>query len=232
MKKFLCACLAMLVLLCGAALAEHFRCELPEGAYVSDTTPLQEGDNLLLATYGGLYRVPLTGGDAEKLADVPNSVSHSVLRRDAEGQLTLTGIGYDANWNELLVTYTLNADNAWELTSRWDVREALDDENAGVGDLLVSDKAIYLTLRVEGKPQQLIYENLETSEVRQIGSFTDEEWSEVKLFLRGDTLCNPEGDYDKQTLTLHTFDPATAKSAKKRTRRRLCHFGRRTICAM
>ena len=49
--------------LCGTALAENFRCELPEGAYVSDTTPLQEGDNLLLATYGGLYRVPLTGGD-------------------------------------------------------------------------------------------------------------------------------------------------------------------------
>lgn len=215
MKKVLCACLAMLVLLCGAALAEDFRCELPEGAYVSDTTPLQEGDNLLLATYGGLYRVPLTGGDAEKLADVPNSVSHQVLRRDAEGQLTLTGIGYDADWNELLVTYTLNAENAWELTSRWDVREALDDENAGVGDLLVSDKAIYLTLRVEGKPQQLIYENLETSEVRQIGSFTDEEWSEVKLFLRGDTLCNPEGDYDKQMLTLHTFDPATGKVGKE-----------------
>lgn len=215
MKKILCACLAMLVLLCGAALAENFRCELPEGAYVSDTTPLQEGDNLLLATYGGLYRVPLTGGDAEKLADVPNSVSHQVLRRDAEGQLTLTGIGYDADWNELLVTYTLNADNAWELTSRWDVREALDDENAGVGDLLVSDKAIYLTLRVEGKPQQLIYENLETSEVRQIGSFTDEEWSETKLFLRGDTLCNPEGDYDKQTMTLHTFDPATGKVGKE-----------------
>lgn len=215
MKKFLCACLAMLVLLCGAALAENFRCELPEGAYVSDTTPLQEGDNLLLATYGGLYRVPLTGGDAEKLADVPNSVSHQVLRRDAEGQLTLTGIGYDADWNELLVTYTLNADNAWELTSRWDVREALDDESSGVGDLLVSDKAIYLTLRVEGKPQQLIYENLETSEVRQIGSFTDEEWSETKLFLRGDTLCNPEGDYDKQTLTLHTFDPATGKVGKE-----------------
>ena len=215
MKKVLCACLAMLVLLCGAALAENFRCELPDGAYVSDTTPLQEGDNLLLATYGGLYRVPLTGGDAEKLADVPNSVSHQVLRRDAEGQLTLTGIGYDADWNEQLVTYTLNADNAWELTSRWDVREALDDENAGVGDLLVSDKAIYLTLRVEGKPQQLIYENLETSEVRQIGSFTDEEWSETKLFLRGDTLCNPEGDYDKQTLTLHTFDPATGKVGKE-----------------
>lgn len=215
MKKVLCVCLAMLVLLCGAAMAENFRCELPEGAYVSDTTPLQEGDNLLLATYGGLYRVPLTGGDAEKLADVPNSVSHQVLRRDAEGQLTLTGIGYDADWNELLVTYTLNADNAWELTSRWDVREALDDENAGVGDLLVSDKAIYLTLRVEGKPQQLIYENLETSEVRQIGSFTDEEWSETKLFLRGDTLCNPEGDYDKQTLTLHTFDPATGKVGKE-----------------
>lgn len=215
MKKVLCACLAMLVLLCGAAMAEDFRCELPEGAYVSDTTPLQEGDNLLLATYGGLYRVPLTGGDAEKLADVPNSVSHQVLRRDAEGQLTLTGIGYDDNWQEQLVTYTLNADNAWELTSRWDVREALDDENAGVGDLLVSDKAIYLTLRVEGKPQQLIYENLETSEVRQIGSFTDEEWSETKLFLRGDTLCNPEGDYDKQTLTLHTFDPATGKVGKE-----------------
>lgn len=215
MKKILCACLAMLVLLCGAAMAENFRCELPEGAYVSDTTPLQEGDNLLLATYGGLYRVPLTGGDAEKLADVPNSVSHQVLRRDAEGQLTLTGIGYDDNWNELLVTYTLNADNAWELTSRWDVREALDDENAGVGDLLVSDKAIYLTLRVEGKPQQLIYENLETSEVRQIGSFADEEWSETKLFLRGDTLCNPEGDYDKQTLTLHTFAPATGKVGKE-----------------
>mgnify|MGYP004652083369 FL=1 len=215
MKKVLCVCLAMLVLLCGAAMAENFRCELPEGAYVSDTTPLQEGDNLLLATYGGLYRVPLTGGDAEKLADVPNSVSHQVLRRDAEGQLTLTGIGYDADWNELLVTYTLNADNVWELTSRWDVREALDDENAGVGDLLVSDKAIYLTLRVEGKPQQLIYENLETSEVRQIGSFTDEEWSETKLFLRGDTLCNPEGDYDKQTLTLHTFDPATGKVGKE-----------------
>lgn len=215
MKKFLCACLAMLVLLCGAAMAEDFRCELPDGAYVSDTTPLQEGDNLLLATYGGLYRVPLTGGDAEKLADVPNSVSHQVLRRDAEGQLTLTGIGYDADWNELLVMYTLNADNAWELTSRWDVREALDDESSGVGDLLVSDKAIYLTLRVEGKPQQLIYENLETSEVRQIGSFTDEEWSETKLFLRGDTLCNPEGDYDKQTLTLHTFDPATGKVGKE-----------------
>lgn len=215
MKKVLCVCLAMLVLLCGAAVAENFRCELPEGAYVSDTTPLQEGDNLLLATYGGLYRVPLTGGDAEKLADVPNSVSHQVLRRDAEGQLTLTGIGYDDNWQEQLVTYTLNADNAWELTSRWDVREALDDENAGVGDLLVSDKAIYLTLRVEGKPQQLIYENLETSEVRQIGSFADEEWSETKLFLRGDTLCNPEGDYDKQTLTLHTFDPATGKVGKE-----------------
>lgn len=215
MKKVLCACLAMLMLLCGTALAENFRCELPDGAYVSDTTPLQEGDNLLLATYGGLYRMPLTGGDAEKLADVPNSVSHQVLRRDAEGQLTLTGIGYDDNWQEQLVTYTLNADNAWELTSRWDVREALDDEITGVGDLLVSDKAIYLTLRVEGKPQQLIYENLETSEVRQIGSFADEEWSETKLFLRGDTLCNPEGDYDKQTLTLHTFDPATGEVGKE-----------------
>ena len=43
MKKFLCACLAMLVLLCGAAMAEHFRCELPEGAWLGDTTPLREG---------------------------------------------------------------------------------------------------------------------------------------------------------------------------------------------
>lgn len=215
MKKVLCMCLAMLVLLCGAALAENFRCELPEGEWLGDTAPLREGDALLLAGGKALYRVSLADGSAEKLADVPNSVSHQVLRRDAEGQLTLTGIGYDADWNELLVTYTLNADNAWELTSRWNVREALDDENAGVGDLLVSDKAIYLTLRVEGKPQQLIYENLETSEVRQIGSFTDEEWSETKLFLRGDTLCNPEGDYDKQTLTLHTFDPATGKVGKE-----------------
>lgn len=215
MKKVLCVCLAMLVLLCGAALAENFRCELPEGEWLGDTAPLREGDALLLAGGKALYRVSLADGSAEKLADVPNSVSHQVLRRDAEGQLTLTGIGYDADWNELLVTYTLNADNAWELTSRWDVREALDDENAGVGDLLVSDKAIYLTLRVEGKPQQLIYENLETSEVRQIGSFTDEEWSETKLFLRGDTLCNPEGDYDKQMLTLHTFDPATGKVGKE-----------------
>lgn len=232
MKKVLCACLAMLVLLCGAALAENFRCQLPEGEWLGDTAPLREGDALLLAGGKALYRVSLADGSAEKLADMPDNVMHSVLRRDAEGQLTLTGIGYDDDWNELLVTYTLNAENAWELTSRWDVREALDDENAGVGDLLVSDKAVYLTLRVEGKPQQLIYENLETSEVRQIGSFTDEEWSEAKLFLRGDTLCNPEGDYDKHTLTLHTFDPATAKSAKKRTRRTPCRFGRRTICAM
>ena len=215
MKKVLCACLAMLVLLCGAAMAEHFRCELPEGAWLGDTTPLREGDALLLTGGKALYRVSLADGSAEKLADMPDNVMHPVLRRDAEGQLTLTGIGYDDDWNELLVTYTLNADNAWELTSRWDVREALDDENAGVGDLLVSDKAIYLTLRVEGKPQQLIYENLETSEVRQIGSFSDEEWSEVKLFLRGDTLCNPEGDYDKQMLTLHTFDPATGKVGKE-----------------
>lgn len=215
MKKVLCACLAMLMLLCGAAMAEHFRCQLPEGAWLGDATPLREGDALLLAGGKALYRVSLADGSAEKLADMLDNVMHSVLRRDAEGQLTLTGIGYDADWNELLVTYTLNADNAWELTSRWDVREALDDENAGVGDLLVSDKAIYLTLRVEGKPQQLIYENLETSEVRQIGSFTDEEWSETKLFLRGDTLCNPEGDYDKQTLTLHTFDPATGKVGKE-----------------
>lgn len=215
MKKILCACLAMLMLLCGAAMAEHFRCQLPEGAWLGDATPLREGDALLLAGGKALYRVSLADGSAEKLADMLDNVMHSVLRRDAEGQLTLTGIGYDADWNELLVTYTLNADNAWELTSRWDVREALDDENAGVGDLLVSDKAIYLTLRVEGKPQQLIYENLETSEVRQIGSFTDEEWSETKLFLRGDTLCNPEGDYDKQTLTLHTFDPATGKVGKE-----------------
>ena len=215
MKKFLCACLAMLVLLCGAATAENFRCQLPDGEWLGDTTPLREGDALMLAGGKALYRVPLTGGDAEKLADVPSSVSHQVLRRDAEGQLTLTGIGYDDDWNELLVTYTLNADNAWELTSRWDVREALDDESSGVGDLLVSDKAIYLTLRVEGKPQQLIYENLETSEVRKIGSFTDEEWSETNLFLRGDTLCNPEGDYDKQTLTLHTFDPATGEIGRE-----------------
>lgn len=49
MKKVLCACLAMLVLLCGAAMAEHFRCELPEGAWLGDTTPLREGDALLLA---------------------------------------------------------------------------------------------------------------------------------------------------------------------------------------
>ena len=54
MKKFLCACLAMLVLLCGAAMAEHFRCELPEGAWLGDTTPLREGDALLLA--GGKAR--------------------------------------------------------------------------------------------------------------------------------------------------------------------------------
>lgn len=215
MKKVLCACLAMLVLLCGTALAENFRCELPEGEWLGDTAPLREGDALLLAGGKALYRVSLADGSAEKLADMPDNVMHPVLRRDAEGQLTLTGIGYDDNWNELLVTYTLNADNAWELTSRWDVREALDDESSGVGDLLVSDKAIYLTLRVEGKPQQLIYENLETSEVRQIGSFADEEWSETKLFLRGDTLCNPEGDYDKQTLTLHTFDPATGKVGKE-----------------
>lgn len=215
MKKVLCACLAMLMLLCGAAMAEHFRCQLPEGEWLGDTTPLREGDALLLAGGKALYRVSLADGSAEKLADMPDNMMHPVLRRDAEGQLTLTGIGYDDDWNELLVTYTLNADNAWELTSRWDVREALDDENAGVGDLLVSDKAIYLTLRVEGKPQQLIYENLETSEVRQIGSFSDEEWSEVKLFLRGDTLCNPEGDYDKQMLTLHTFDPATGKVGKE-----------------
>lgn len=215
MKKFLCVCLAMLVLLCGTALAENFRCELPDGEWLGDTAPLREGDALLLAGGKALYRVSLADGSAEKLADMPDNVMHPVLRRDAEGQLTLTGIGYDADWNELLVTYTLNADNAWELTSRWDVREALDDESSGVGDLLVSDKAIYLTLRVEGKPQQLIYENLETSEVRQIGSFSDEEWSEVKLFLRGDTLCNPEGDYDKQTLTLHTFDPATGKVGKE-----------------
>lgn len=211
MKKFLCACLAMLMLLCGAAMAENFRCELPDGEWLGDSMPLREGDNLLVAGGKALYRVSLTDGSAEKLADMPNNVMHQVLRRDAEGQLTLTGIGYDDDWNELLVTYTLNADNAWELTSRWDVREALDDESSGVGDLLVSDKAIYLTLRVAGKPQQLIYENLETSEVRKIGSFTEEEWSEVNLFLRGDTLCNPEADYDKQTLTLHTFDPATGE---------------------
>ena len=43
---------------------------------------------------------------------MPDNVMHPVLRRDAEGQLTLTGIGYDDDWNELLVTYTLNADNA------------------------------------------------------------------------------------------------------------------------
>ena len=36
MKKVLCACLAMLVLLCGAAMAEHFRCELPEEAWLGD----------------------------------------------------------------------------------------------------------------------------------------------------------------------------------------------------
>ena len=55
MKKVLCACLAMLVLLCGAALAEHFRCELPEGAWLGDTAPLCEGDALLLA--GGKAKV-------------------------------------------------------------------------------------------------------------------------------------------------------------------------------
>ena len=93
MKKFLCACLAMLVLLCGAAMAEHFRCELPEGAWLGDTTPLREGDALLLAGGKALYRVSLADGSAEKLADMPDNVMHSVLRRDAEGQLTLTGIG-------------------------------------------------------------------------------------------------------------------------------------------
>ena len=70
MKKVLCACLAMLVLLCGAAMAEHFRCELPEGAWLGDTTPLREGDALLL-----------TDGSAEKLADMPDNVMHPVLRR-------------------------------------------------------------------------------------------------------------------------------------------------------
>lgn len=210
MKKFLCACLAMLVLLCGAAAAENFHCQLPEGAYLS-AAPLHEGDNLLLATYGGLYRVPLTGGDAEKLADTPESVSHQVLRRDAEGQLTLTGIGYDDSWNEMLVTYTLNADNAWELTARWDVREWARDEITGVSDLLASDKAVYVMFYVDGKPQQLVHHNLETDEVCKIGNFTDEAWSEPQLFLRGDTLCNAEGDCDKHTLTLHTYDPATGE---------------------
>lgn len=57
MKKVLCACLAMLVLLCGAATAEHFRCQLPEGAWLGDTTPLREGDALLLAGGKALYRV-------------------------------------------------------------------------------------------------------------------------------------------------------------------------------
>ena len=56
MKKVLCACLAMLVLLCGAAMAEHFRCQLPEGAWLGDTTPLREGDALLLAGGKALYR--------------------------------------------------------------------------------------------------------------------------------------------------------------------------------
>lgn len=104
MKKVLCACLAMLVLLCGAALAENFRCELPDGEWLGDTAPLREGDALLLAGGKALYRVSLTDGSAEKLADMPDNVMHSVLRRDAEGQLTLTGIGYDDDWNELLVT--------------------------------------------------------------------------------------------------------------------------------
>lgn len=87
MKKVLCACLAMLVLLCGAAMAEHFRCELPEGAWLGDTTPLREGDALLLTGGKALYRVSLADGSAEKLADMPDNVMHSVLRRDAEGQL-------------------------------------------------------------------------------------------------------------------------------------------------
>lgn len=112
MKKVLCACLAMLVLLCGAAMAEHFRCELPEEAWLGDTAPLREGDALLLAGGKALYRVSLADGSAEKMTDMPDNVMHPVLRRDAEGQLTLTGIGYDDDWNELLVTYTLNADNA------------------------------------------------------------------------------------------------------------------------
>lgn len=43
MKKVLCACLAMLVLLCGAAMAEHFRCELPEGAWLGDKRPCARG---------------------------------------------------------------------------------------------------------------------------------------------------------------------------------------------
>ena len=55
MKKVLCACLAMLVLLCGAALAENFRCQLPEGEWLGDTAPLREGDALLLA--GGISGV-------------------------------------------------------------------------------------------------------------------------------------------------------------------------------
>ena len=71
MKKVLCACLAMLVLLCGAAMAEHFRCELPEGAWLGDTTPLREGDALLLTGGKALYRVSLADGSAEKLADMP-----------------------------------------------------------------------------------------------------------------------------------------------------------------
>ena len=57
-------------MLCGAALAEHFRCELPEGAWLGDTAPLREGDALLLAGGKALYRVSLTDGSAEKLADM------------------------------------------------------------------------------------------------------------------------------------------------------------------
>ena len=52
----------MLMLLCGAAMAEHFRCQLPEGAWLGDTTPLREGDALLLAGGKALYRVSLADG--------------------------------------------------------------------------------------------------------------------------------------------------------------------------
>lgn len=64
MKKVLCACLAMLVLLCGAAMAEHFRCELPEGAWLGDTTPLREGG--CAAAYGRQGTLPCVAGGRQR----------------------------------------------------------------------------------------------------------------------------------------------------------------------
>lgn len=206
----------VLVLLCGAATAENFHCQLPETANVYEMHPLCEGEQMLLITQDGLYRVSLADGSYERIADVPEMVSNTNLLRNAAGQITLVGAGYDEDWNNQLVVYVLDETaGTWQLVSQWPMADMLDADEANVNKVLVSGDTAYLTFYGDNKPKQLVRVQLETGESQLLGDFSTDPWSDTTLFLRGETLCGAETDYNANALLLFTYDSQTGKIDKE-----------------